>query len=331
MDIQVGLAGATGALGREIVTVLDKAPWRPDTLMPLASAGSLTPFVDYGEESLAVDDLQHQVWAELDLVLFAVPAAIALGAARDARAAGARVVDASGALAADPDVPLLVPWINPEAVSHAVAVGAAALPSPGALLLGSVLGPLQRAGIVTGVDATLLLPASEAGRAGMEELSAQVVALFNSSTPPRKVFRDGLAFDLSPIVGDVGEGGQTSLERLVRDQTQRLVGLRPYVTAVRVPVFSGMSASIVVRTDRHIPAELVAQILTDGGVTVVNEPKNRALPRPRSVEQHPFVKAGRVRVDEDGRVHIWAAMDNLRASAAAVVACGGALAKGIQR
>src|SRR5690606_29009568 len=122
--------------------------------------------------------------------------------------------------------------------------GVLALPRPEAILLGSVLGPLHRAGLSGPTTATVLVPASLQGRDGIDELSRQVVAMFNQGTPPRKVFPHGLAFDLLPRIGapdpsSEGGAGWTLREREVADQAARLVGLEQDVAAtlVGVPVF----------------------------------------------------------------------------------------------
>ncbi len=330
MSTKVGIAGATGSVGQEVIKVLDAAPWRPDEIVPLARAATTIPFVDYGGAQVAVDDLVHQVWDELDLLIVATPKDVAREAAGGAIDDGVLTVDCSGAFADDDDVPLVVPWINPEKVQAAVEAGAVSVPSGPALLIASILGPLRRAAVDGAAAATVFVPASIYGRHGIEELSKQVVALFNSATPPRKIFENGLAFDLAPQLGVVDEFGRTALESRVAAEVNTLVGMPIHrVTAVGVPVFSGMSAQLSIRATRRVPAELVSQILADGGVIVADDNSARSVPRPRSVEGHPFAHVGRIHVDHDGEIHIWCAIDNLRATAAAAVACGGALIKGV--
>lgn len=173
-----------------------------------------------------------------------------------------------------------------------------------------------------------MLPASLKGRDGMDELSKQVVALFSSGTPPRKVFPDGLAFDLLPAVGEPGEDGWTSREIRVREQLRRMLGVQwpMHITLVGVPVFSGISAQISIRSARQVPADLAERVLADAGVVFPETSGVRYLPRPRRVEGQPFVHAARTRNSEDGSsLHVWAGLDNLRGAATAAVAVGGAL------
>lgn len=328
-DWRIGVVGATGALGREVLAALDRAPWRPEQVVALASARTSTSHVEYGEARLAVDDVSEQVLDELDAVLLAAPPEVARKVGGEAMDARVVTIDGSGAWQSDADVPLCVPWINPERLSQAVEAGALTLPSPGALLLASALGVLARAGLTGPAEATVMLPASAFGRAGIDELSAQVIALFNSGTPPRKVFANGLAFDVIPAVGDLEPEGWTSVEERVRAELAALVpGSDLRATVIGAPWFTGTTATLVLRPNRRAPPELIAQLLADGGVVMPKEAGVRALPRPRNVDGRPFAHAGRVRVTEEGVIHLWLALDNLRATAAAMVAGAGALLRG---
>ncbi len=325
-DLRVGVLGATGAVGGEIVKVLDQVGWRPSSLVALARSSTATTHVEYGAEQVPVDDWKDEALEGLDLLFVAVPRDAGRAAGEAAVRAGVQVIDCTGAFALDPDVPLAVPWINPEILSD-VPKGVVAVPDPSAVLVASVLGPLRRAGVECAADATLLVPASREGRAGIDELSRQVVALFNSGTPPRKVFPRGLAFDLLPTVGAVDDDGWTDAERGVVAQVERIVGpLALQVTLVGVPVFSGLSGGIALRPERPVPPDLAARLLEDGGVRVPDEAGARGLPRPRKVEGRPFAHAGRIRIGRDGRtLHVWLSMDNLRTAATVAVASAAVL------
>ncbi|MBW1877911.1 MAG: hypothetical protein JRI25_07310 [Deltaproteobacteria bacterium] len=328
MSLKIGLAGATGALGKEILAVLHEAPWRPDRVVALASPSTSVPFVEYGEEQVPVDDLEMQALEDLDALLLAVPPAVARATGERAVAVGVPVIDCSGVFADDPGIPLLIPWVNPEALGDLPSQVVVALPSPSATLLASVLGVLRRAGVRGEVDATVFLPASVFGRDGMEELSAQVIALFNQRTPPRRVFDHGLAFDLVPQVGPVDDDGWSEVEVRAEHELRRLIGLLEpaSITVVGVPLFSGISASVHLRTPEPVDPDLVARILRDGGAVLPKATGARYLPRPRGVNAQPFVHVGRVRRDPSGKgLHLWVALDNLRGSAAIAVATTGAV------
>jgi aspartate-semialdehyde dehydrogenase len=172
-----------------------------------------------------------------------------------------------------------------------------------------------------------MVPASGWGDAAVQELSAQVIALFNQGTPPRKVFEHGLAFDLLPEVGMPDEEGWTDRERRAAAELDRLTGAdrRARVTLVGVPVFSGISAHIHLHTEQQLDVVLVQQILKDGGVGLPKQTGSRYLPRPRRVDGQPFAQVGRIRKDPLGDgLHMWVSMDNLRVTAGSAVAASGA-------
>ena len=211
--LTVGVAGATGALGGEILQVLDSVRWRPERVVAFARPSTERSHVDFGDDHIPVDNLQDASGEEVDAFLSAVPGDSGTEACLQAVRSGAAVVDASGGIA---EAPRVVPWINPE-VLQSLAVPLLSLPCAEAALLGSVLGPLRRVGVEPEIEATLLSSASTSGRRGVEELSGQVVGMFNNSAPPRKIFSEGLAFDLLPSDGVVDDEGWTETERGVRD------------------------------------------------------------------------------------------------------------------
>lgn len=329
---RVAIAGATGALGGEIVRVLDQVRWRPETLVALARASTSITHVEYGQERVPVDDLSEDAIEGADLLFLALPPEPARAIGEVAAKRGIPVVDCSGAFADEPSVPLVVPWVNPEAFQQ-LAFGVVAIPDPTALLVASILGPLRRAGIDGAVQVVGFVPASREGKGGIEELSRQVVALFNQGTPPRKVFPQGLAFDLLPASETIGDDGWTPQEERVAAQIARLApSSAPHdVTLVGVPVFSGLSATISIALDRPVMREIVLRILSEGGVRLPESAASRYLPRPRRVEGQPFAAVGRVRIGtaHPGRagttLHLWASMDNLRTAATAAVSAAGVL------
>jgi aspartate-semialdehyde dehydrogenase len=318
-DLSLAVFGATGAVGREILTVLDRTRWRPERIVAAASPRTTATHVDYGDDNLPVEDARDVDLALVDAAILATPAPAAREWGERAIDEGIPVIDVAGAFRDEPDVPTVVPWINPEALAASGLRGVVSLPEGPALLVASVLGPLARSGIVGPAHATVLVPASHWGRDGIEELSRQVVSLFNTQPPPRAIFPDGLAFDLLPALGEPGEDGWTEVEDRARAQLCALLGadLPVSLTLVGVPVFSGTAANVVLEPARHVLPDLVARILEDGGVKGPEQPGTRHLPRPRRQDGQPFARVGRIRVDGAGRLHLWAAIDAVRAVATA--------------
>ncbi len=322
---RIGVVGATGALGAEIVRVLDRVRWRPNELVPMGRGATVHTHVEWGEGRVPVEPAD-ELDPDVELLILAAPSDVASRLGREALREGIPVVDTSGALARDGSAPLVIPWVNPEALMQSA--GVVSLPSAASTLVASVLGPLARAGLTGPVEATVLEPASTAGRDGIDELSDQVVALLNSRTPRRRVFPEGLAFDLGPVLGAAAEDGWTDAELRVAQEVRVLVpgDEDPAITLARVPLFSGISMSLSLRPDQNVMPSLVARVLADGGVRVAEGHGRRQVPRPRRVEGRPFAHVGRVRVSRDGdALHVWATMDNLHTMATAAVSAGAAL------
>ncbi|TVQ90552.1 MAG: hypothetical protein EA397_12020 [Deltaproteobacteria bacterium] len=328
-SLSIAIAGATGAIGQELIQVLDRVPWRPAELLLAASPRTTVPSLEFGDERLSVEDAEHLDLAAADAVLLAVPPAVAKELGERALAEGILTIDLSGAFAEDSDVPTIVPWVNPEQIAAVGARQVVAVPSAVALMLASALGPLARAGLRGQIHATVLLPASDRGKGGIEELSQQVVSLFNAGTPPRRIFPQGLAFDVLPAVGAIQDDGWTSRERTIATQTQEMVGraFQVHLSLLQVPVFSGIGADVHLRLDRRVLPDLVGKLLSDGGVRLIESAEARSMPRLRKVEGEPFVHAARVRaVGSTGQeLQLWLGMDNLRATATCAVSLTAAL------
>jgi len=319
----VAVAGATGAVGRELVSVLDRVSWRPRELMALARPSSKESFLPWGEGRVGVDNLDDEDLSGVDLLFVALPVEAAVPAIRTALDADVRVVDLSGVGTAVFDAPLCVPWINPDRWSPGL--GIVGIPNAASTLVASVIAPLLRAGLVDRSHATVLAPASTKGRGGIDELSQQVVALLNSQTPKRNLFPDGLAFDLEPFTGVLQEDGRSDAEQGVVAQVAALVGAACDldVAMLGVPLFSGIAMQLTIHSARAATVDLVRQILLDGGVKMDEHGHVRSSPRPRLVEGQPFAHAGRVRVSADGHLlQMFAAMDNLHTAAMAAASCG---------
>jgi aspartate-semialdehyde dehydrogenase len=300
--------------------VLEAAPWRPEKLIALGRASTSIHQVDFGDEQVRVHDLATQDWGLLDGAILAVPRESASAAIDIAVSAGVPVVDCSGSQFDQLDVPLVVPWLNAEVMDAPRTRDVFAVPSAVSIMLATVLQPLVKAGYDDGAEATVLMPASHWGREGVSELSQQVVAMFNAGTPPRRVFPDGFAFDVTPQVGAAGVSGWTGTELQAVTETYRLCGMRCAVSMMGVPLFSGLGAEVRLQVEEGAVAEDIVQVLRRAGLDVYDGPVGRSVPRPRRVEGEVYPRVGRVRASPVGdAVYMWVAMDNLHATAAAAV------------
>jgi aspartate-semialdehyde dehydrogenase len=293
---RVALVGA-GAVGQEILHVLEERRFPVLELRVLASRESSGSEVEFRGEPHTVEETRLDRLLDCDVVLCAAPGVLA-ELLPVLQAAGTRLVDVTGELELDPAVPL-----HAAGATGTGATGAAgplrAVPRGAAAGLGLVLGPLHAAAELERVTVLTLEPASGAGRAGVEELSEQTLALLGSMSgevEARGVFPAPLAFDCLPQVGDLLEGGDTTEERRVAHVLRRLLGtpaLRVEATCVRVPVFSGTLVCVHVVTSRELdPAGARELWQKRAGVRVLDEV---SLPTSRSSIGSDEIQVGRIR------------------------------------
>ena len=315
-SLSIAVLGATGAVGGEILRALEASEMNVGRLLPVASVSTQINEVEFSGEMQSVRFPDDPELANADLAFCALPLKSAAEVTAPLIEAGVRVVDLSGAYAAEAPPSAVGLEVSSLELAHNV------VSSPGAVGLalahiGSAVGSL---GELVSMRATVLSPTSIAGRLGMEELSGQVVALFNSQEPPRVAFPEGMAFDLLPSWGTSDDEGWSTAERLGGFQATELLGLDAAAVALTicvVPTFAGLSFSVACRVEGGGAADLI-EVLAQRPLFEVAR---------RSVELQPMgrlgsskITIGRVRDDPDGDgIHLWACCDPLRLSAASAV------------
>jgi aspartate-semialdehyde dehydrogenase len=319
--LRIGVAGATGALGGEVLAVLDESPLRIADLLLLASDRSLGTEIEFQGNG-------YPVLAEapslrgLDLLFLCAPGDVSLELARQALHAEVPCIDLSGALSSSDDVPLRVAAFGPppEGEAHPLV----ATPSGSALTWALVLRPLAEEAGLRRVVGTVLETASAGGRAGVEALYAESLALFNQQDAPEPgVFKRPVAFDCLPASGPIAEGGASEdEERLVRSLGRLLdPGVGISVTSVQVPVFVGQGSALALETERPLDSKQAEAALAEApGVEVWEENADGLTTRAASGREQVLV--GRVRRDpscENGLL-LWVVSDVLRVAAANAVA-----------
>ena len=317
--LRVAIVGATGSLGAEVVAVLEARHFPAGELVPIATDTSLGSEVDFAGESWPVRS-DAAALAGVDLVFLCAPAEVSLDWARRALHAQVACIDLSGALADQPDVPLLAADLL--AADAEVAQPLVAAPSGPALAWALALAPLAAAAGLRRVAGASFEAASVAGRAGIDALSDQSLALFSLREPEEGDAPElPVAFDCLPTIGPVEDGGETRHERLLARSLARVLGceLPVAITAVRVPTFSGDGAALVVETERPLsPQAACAALEKAPGVQLWPGPGG---PSTRTALGRDTVLVGRVRRDpgcEQG-LQLWLAADGLRLTAANAV------------
>lgn len=316
--VSLAIVGATGMAGRAALELLPEADLDPSELRLLASERSKDERLEYDGEELPVATLGTGSFQGVDLALFFLPPELAREWAPRAWAAGCAVVDASRAFRSDPQVPLVAPVLNPEAAAGFRDKGIAAVATGAPAALAPVLQALSRAAGLEQLSATMLAPAAGVGTPGLVQLETEARDLMNGREPePGEAVPHRLAYNLVPQVGTFLPDGRTDEEAALETDLRRLLGapgLRATATAVRVPVFHGLTVVARAVTTRAIGAETVREALRGAaGVKLVDRPGERVYPMPMLAMNDDAVLVGRIRADEGARaVDLVVTADDLR-------------------
>lgn len=320
----VAVAGATGAVGREMLRVLEERAFPASEVRALASARSAGSRLPFAGGEVEVAELTPESFEGVDIVLGATGDDVARELYPKAVAAGAVVVDNSHAFRLDPDVPLVVPEIN----AGDVAWHRGIISNPNcATIIGLVpLAPLHRAAGLTRIVASTYQAASGAGAAGLAELEGQIEDIgLGREVRPAKAFAYQLACNVIPQIGGFNEEGYTSEEMKMQNEGRKIMhlpGLRVNCTCVRVPVMRSHSESLTCEFARPITPGEAREILAEApGVRVVDDPENKRYPMPLEASGQDLVLVGRIRRDisaPDGAsaLSLWVCGDQIRKGAA---------------
>ena len=316
--LTVAVVGATGVVGEEIRTVLAERRFPVERLVPLASARSAGGSVDWAGDDVVVRLLDDQSFDGVDLALFSAGSDVSERFAPLAVKAGAVVVDNTRAFRMDPEVPLVVPEVNADALTgHR---GVVANPNCSTIQMVVALAPLHRAAGIRRVVVSSYQAASGAGRAAMDELRDQTVATLSFRDPPVEQFQRRLAFDVIPQIDVFMPDGDTREERKMVDETRKILGapdLPVTATCVRVPVFVGHCLAVNVELEADLDPRDAHALLTKSEGLVVDADRD-VYPTSVDVVGQDETFVGRIRRDPSVAhgLNLWIAADNLRKGAA---------------
>jgi aspartate-semialdehyde dehydrogenase len=326
--MQVGVFGATGQVGAVMRSILIERAFSCDSVRFFASARSAGRVLVFGGEEVVVEDVVGADFAGIDIALFSCGASTSAELAPRVAAAGAVVIDNSSAWRMDPDVPLVVPEVNPEALRH-IPKGIVANPNCTTMVAMPVLKPLDDIAGLRRIVAATYQAVSGAGLAGTAELDEQVRKLADGAAalahdgsavefPTPSKFPAPIAFNVIPVAGKVVDDGsaETSEEQKFRDESRKILGhddLRVSCTCVRVPVFSGHSVALNLEFARAIsPEEAMAALAQAPGVELCE------IPTPLKATGGDVSLVGRLRRDDTvaNGLSLFVVGDNLRKGAA---------------
>jgi aspartate-semialdehyde dehydrogenase len=323
MGYRVVVVGATGNVGREMLNILAEREFPADEVAAVASPRSTGDLLDFGErgQELKVRNIEHFDFAGWDIALFAAGSAAARAYAPQAAAAGCTVIDNSSLFRMDPDVPLIVPEVNPEAIDGYRRKNIIANPNCSTAQMVVALKPLHDAATIKRVVVATYQSVSGAGKAGMDELFEQSRNIFVGQANEPVKFPKQIAFNVIPHAGEFLDDGSTSEEWKMVVETKKILDPRIKVTAtcVRVPVFVGHSEAINIEFERELSAEQARAILREApGVMVVDKREDGGYVTPVECVGEYATFISRIRDDStvEHGISLWCVSDNLRKGAA---------------
>ena len=316
----VAVLGATGAVGQEMIKILQERNFPVGKLKPLASARSAGKTLKFRGEDVTIEEARDEAFEGVDIVLGAAENDIAKRFAPAIVKAGAVFVDNSSAFRLDPKVPLIVPEINPEDVKDHH--GIISNPNCSTIITVTAVNALNALSPIRAMTASTYQAVSGAGAGGPIELMAEVDALREGKTYEPKVFSHQIAFNLIPQIGGEQFEGYTSEEMKMQNEGRKILHLpemKVSCTCARVPVIRSHSVSVVLRTKEKISVERAKELIANApGCKLVDDLKNKVYPMPLDTSDQDIVYVGRIREDltDERGLNLWCCGDQVRKGAA---------------
>ena len=316
----VAVLGATGAVGQEMLKVLVERDFPVGKLIPLASARSAGKTLKFKGEDVVIKEATEDAFEGVDIVLGAAENDIAEKLAPAIVKAGAVFVDNSSAFRMDPNVPLVVPEVNPEDVKNHK--GIIANPNCSTIITITAVNALNKLSPIKSMIASTYQAVSGAGAGGPIELMGEVEALAKGEKYENKVFPYQIAYNLIPQIGGEAFEGYTSEEMKMQNEGRKLMhlpDLKVSCTCVRVPVVRSHSISVSCHFDKPVTVEQVREVLADApGVKLVDDLAKKQYPMPLDTTDQDIVFVGRIRPDltDDNGLCLWCCGDQVRKGAA---------------
>ena len=323
----IAIAGATGAVGEELLRVIEEYEIPVKKLVPLASARSVGREVEFNGKSIKVKELTCEVFEEeeIDIAFFSAGGSVSAKFAPCAAKAGAVVIDNTSFFRMNPDVPLVVPEVNPEDIALWKKTGIIANPNCSTIQMVISLAPLHKEFNIKRVEVATYQAVSGAGKKGMEELFEQMRALFNfkldKKVEEREVFQHQIALNVIPHIDKFMDNGFTKEEMKMVNETNKIMhsNIQVAPTCVRVPVLRSHSEAITIYCEKEVDVNRAREVLESfEDVKVIDNPQNYEYPMPIIATDTDYVYVGRIRKDlYDPKVlHFFNVADQIRVGAA---------------
>jgi aspartate-semialdehyde dehydrogenase len=323
MGYRIVVAGATGNVGREVLNILDEREFPIDEIAVLASSRSQGVEIEFGESGkmLKVQNIENFDWTGWDMAIFAIGSEATTKFAPIAAKAGCVVIDNSSLHRMDPDIPLIVPEVNPDAIDGYKVKNIIANPNCSTAQLVVALKPLHDYAKITRVVVSTYQSVSGAGKEGMDELFEQSRNIFVGDSAEPKKFTKQIAFNVIPHIDKFLEDGYTKEEWKMMVEVKKILDpkIKLSATCVRVPVFVGHSEAVNIEYTKEMSATKARSILREApGIMLVDKQEDGGYATPIEAAGDDATYVSRVRNDPtvDNGLAFWCVSDNLRKGAA---------------
>jgi aspartate-semialdehyde dehydrogenase len=318
----VAVAGATGAVGNQMIKCLEERGFPVASIKLLASHRSAGRVIRFRGEPLAVEELTEDSFKNVDIALFSAGAATSINFAPIAARDGCVVIDNSSAWRMDSKVPLVVPEVNPHAIAEYKNKGIIANPNCSTIQMVVALNPIHLKCGINRIVVSTYQAVSGTGKKAIDELFDQTRSLINFLDYEKKVYPHRIAFNCLPHIDSFMENGYTKEEMKMVNETRKIMEdetIGVTATTVRVPVFFGHSESVNIETKKHITADEVKALFEqEPGLKVIDDPTNNLYPLAIDAAGKDLTYVGRIRQDESivNGINMWIVADNIRKGAA---------------
>ena len=321
MGYRVAVVGATGNVGREMLNILEEVNFPVDAIHAVASRKSMGRDVSFGEKIIKCKDVETFDFSTVDIVLMSVSGAFSRAWAEKIGRQGPVVIDNSSAWRMDPDVPLIVPEVNPAAAKGFRKKNIIANPNCSTIQLVMALKPLHDAVRIKRVVVSTYQSVSGAGKAGMDELWDQTKGIYMLGAGEPKTFPKQIAFNVIPYIGSFQDDGYTDEEQKMWNETHKMLDpdIRLTVTCVRVPVMVGHSEAVNIEFAEPLDEDEARDILRNApGLQVIDKRDDTGYVTPKDAQGEFDVFVSRIRTDhsQPNTLNMWVVGDNLRKGAA---------------
>jgi len=320
--MNIAVAGATGAVGNQMIRCLEEMDFPVKSIKLLASRRSVGRELRFKGDLIPVEELREDSFKGVDIALFSAGGGISTRFAPLAAADGCVVVDNSSTWRMDPDVPLVVPEVNPAAIAGYTTKGIIANPNCSTIQMLVAIHPIHQKYKIKRIVVSTYQAVSGTGKKAIDELFDQTRAMINFIDYKQEVYPHRIAFNCLPHIDVFQDNGYTKEEMKMVNETRKILeddSIGVTATTVRVPVFYSHSESINIETEAPISAKEVKTLLgTTAGIKVLDDPGNNVYPLATDAAGQDLTLVGRIRNDESipNGINMWVVADNIRKGAA---------------